>query len=1028
VALALILLSAARCPASDVSMGPLCLGGIPLKVDKNQGHWDYGPDMTWKPVTSSVKPPPPRRPVSTILLLEKPVTDPNPTPDCSRALALAETQGIKVLLRGRLTALELKGKIGTGRQGNGFEITPYKGGSLRATIGRVDAGLSPVGGGQLSLAGRRAYVTNHNDQILALPGKATGTFHIEVNDPAFKAAHIQLPGGAEAITDLRMVKPVEDNLHVLVDIATGLTTLWKGTLASTTRPLTFVPGALELPFVKVGGASVKLDRLVVVAANGRLTATLQKGEGTAGTATFASDHVQLRAGSTTLGWSRATATATHDVSAIRIGDLALSGFSAASSRGGLESGDITVLSGSLRGTFPVLSAQDVQGSLLWTSPAIGGLPLAIPPDGAISVEVRLSGPPGNVAVAGSVSVKSFGFGNLELDSPTVLSFSNASIGREIAVPIAIDIPEAKGEFRVRNADRNIVLRGGLDRLRLKAQLNISLRDPGSSKLDIGAEGFEVSLHGSICDEPFLAGQRPSLASVGVVLHNPVPLVWSQKTRAGHVALESDVLVVVSPTLKLGEGASPVRSSLNLKASTKVVFHYDLEKSKMVLVKARLNADGTDFRTIDPGGTADLGGTIITDPHFHLDSLSVDIDRFSPSPDKPTRVATASGLKIEGTHYERSRSAPTETAWGGSATTPFQIQEIVGEPEFTETSFEVRNITAKGVRLGLADAHVTLGREVVLDQANISVEADSIRSVYEADVNDDDSPKKNADGTPAMAQHEYLANLHIAAKGRMKESEFSPRMQLDVPPTVYDLTLTANGRSSKLDGDGSFKIGAFSGRLESPLKFSFECENGSNPETTLVHRVSTGGSAGALAIRIEHGKFSVAGPLALLNDAFLSNTATECTSKSQEKIISEEKKVSMTGWCPTWDNPGRTCEWSTIVPKVAVEYYGKFFFYALTGQVTVAAPLLISRDNSTKFCYVPPVVAGPMLVSMGVTPQIKFSNTIPQPVSDFVNGAIHVTAAATESALGTTLANALGSVSSAVANTPLGAAAACILAK
>jgi hypothetical protein len=1009
--------------ASDINIGPLCIENVDVRRDERDVTVTATAAYERATITYSEKTMP-RRPAPILLVLAQPVVDDEDLPpSCSRVLSLAQAQGIGVILRGQVVDLRVKGRIGRG-QANRFWIDAErgKGGFLKADIGRVTAGLRRVAGGQLNLAGGRAWIENVGD-FFTTPDRLSGTFQIQSYDPTLNAARIELPGGGVATADLKLVDPDSQNLTIRVDMATGSTALWKGQL-TTKQGVPLAGAAVTLPLMRLQNAALHVARITLAIQGGVISAALSKVEGKAAQASTTAQRFSVRGTAVSLAIDKLMAAATQNADRLALQPNAIEGLTGRSDAGRLLTRDVSLVEGALAVRFASVTDANVDGSLHWTAPQIHGLPLQIPQAAARQLQLMLKGPLSALSVKGGLDTTALGLAGIELQQVLAIAFSRNPAASDIAIPIAIDVPQSSGRIRFLHDGNRVALEGTLERLKLRANLTIPIADPTLARLTVPADGMALAFGASATLEPILAGAKPTFAKTGVRLGNPVPLEISRATRIGHLALESSVLIIGEPVLKIGEGAAAKRSTLKLNAEGSVLFHYPIDRQVLILARARLLAVDNSF-SMEPGGSVDIGGTTITDPKISLARLFVHVDRFQPSPQNPTRIAEATALSVGGSRFERARSGPTETAWSGTPVAPFTVAKILGEPEFTETSLDIKNVSADAVRLALKDARVTVGRELALRDATVGVSIEKLRSAPEPDTEDDGTPKTNPDGTPMMVRREHLQNLTLAADGTLNESEFSPAMQLDVEPKVSGLTLTASGRSDKLSGQGSFSLGALSGTLTSPLEFDFRCRGGSKPSTNMQYRLTSGGSVTPLNIVMSNGKTALSGPLAALNAVFVSNTATDCNSDEQDYVISEERDIPVPPYpCGSFLNP-RLCTTARI-PRIALRYFGKFFFLALAGQITVATPVLSVRNAQTKLCYVPPALSvGPFVASMGVSPQIAFSGPVPQAAQDFVNGVIHVAAVGVETVLSTSLLNTFGNIAQSVADNPIGAGAVCL---
>jgi hypothetical protein len=125
-----------------------------------------------------------------------------------------------------------------------------------------------------------------------------------------------------------------------------------------------------------------------------------------------------------------------------------------------------------------------------------------------------------------------------------------------------------------------------------------------------------------------------------------------------------------------------------------------------------------------------------------------------------------------------------------------------------------------------------------------------------------------------------------------------------------------------------------------------CSDSTHPHVSINARFAAGGSVGPLALGVENGDFSISGALGGLEYAYASTDHTSCNSAPQTWEIIPEHTISMTGLCPTWSEPLRTCEWSTVVPGVNFSYYFKFEFFSMAGNAAATgAYLRMNKDEN-----------------------------------------------------------------------------------
>jgi hypothetical protein len=1000
--------------AAEVSIGPFCLSGVEEKADPTDLSFSDG--SQWMRVRHRYNAPPSGSKANLVIFARPvPQDDPNAPPDCAAIRSVASRKGVPILLDGLVEELDLVSRVGLGQPGNRLWVDPD--GKIDITLRRVTSGLQPVGGGVLDLKGSWLWIRGIG-QLLSTPEKISGTLEIEAYDRTIVNSKISFPGGASAVATLRQPAPDAENLTIRLDTETGVATLWRGTMAA--GNVLAHGGSLELPSITLVDANVLGSLMILTARAGALSGEFRRLRGTASSlatrdmgATFQGASITINKGNLqgTVGQGKAT----FDWGELSATDLVIQSTSAE-----LLSRNNLVVKGPASAQIARLSVNEVQATVNWTVPRITGLPLYIPDDKAKSLQLVLSGPSVDPLMSGKLIASAFGFAGLSVQRELSLAFGVTGTGTTISLPVDVNLPGLGGDLSLSDYDQKVLLKAGIDGFKLKATLDLDPVDlvKGSS-LRISPNGLLTGLSAAASLQPWLAGTKPGLAKVGVSLSNKDEVVVGNNT-SGALLLDSSLLTLAEPVMRIGEEGIQRRASLKLNTVGSASFTYPLADRRLVLQKARFEVKDLEFSFLDPGGTLDLGGTIVDSPLVRAQSMVINLDRAVNA-----GTMAAENLNLSGSRFSRTRTAKTETAFSGKQKRAFTIGSLSAVPEFNDNSITVRQIGLNKLDFALDDASLTLGDALLLRKATVSLSADRIRSVDEVQKNEDGSDQKDDKGNLVRKRREYFTNLRVEASGQLKESEYSDAMQLDVPPAVGGLQLTANGRSDMLDGAGQFNLSPFSGLFRDKVEFQFACKDGRHPTSPSETRFSTGGSAGALGVKVEKGKFLVEGALLALNLLYKSDTSVECDSSSQKHVISPEKELWTWGICPTWEEPFRKCKWSTNIPEVSFSYHLRFGFYGLAGQATIAVPLFMTKDGETKFCFVPPVSFNP-LIAMGISPQVEVSNGTPGDVEKILNGLIHTALVPIESAFVTGLGNAAALAVGSVASTPEGATLACAL--
>ena len=869
--------SVANVWAADINIGPFCMSGVVSKSDPTDLSFSNG--IQWMRVDYSYRT---SKSPATLVIFSAPVShDPNAPPDCAQLRKEATKQGIAIILDGTIERLDMTARVGIGAPGNRFWIEPKPQGSLAVTMRRVESGLQPVGGGVLDLRGSKLWIRSV-DQLLSTPAGISGELEVEAYDRPITGAKIRLQGGASATATLRQRQPNDENIVLRVDTATGTTKLWRANMFA--RDVAIHDGGLEVSTVRVEKFVGKASALSISAGGGELTGALTGFSGTAGNLLgggpafrFATNALEISKAN--LAGKVVQGDAEFALSGIRASDVV-----AKASALSLNAGQNTLAIGASAASVSDLSADAISADVQWQKPSIRGLPLGVPDGYGKTLQLKLQGEPASPRLSGSLLAGAFSLSGVRITRDLALRFGPAASGLAVDIPIDLKTSGVGGEVELSDYDQKTVVRADLADLRLKAVLHLDLDDPvEKSTFDIPAGGIEVGLSAAVSLTPWLAGTKPGFGKVGVKLGNSEPVTLKHTKPVGFFDLSSDIIVLANPVMRFGEGAQARRASLTLNSVGNAAFTYGADDRKLVTQKARFETKSpTMFGMLDPGGTVDIGGTIVAEPKVSVDKLLIELDR-----KKDVRVTEAETIIISGSTYDHPRRERSETAFSGQQAAPFSVHKLVGKPEFNDTSITIREIEANTVSFALSNASMTLGESLVLSKSNLAISADQIRSVDEVQKKADGTDDTDPTGNVIRNRRLYLKNLNVAANGKLKESEFSDSMQLDVPPDVKNLSLSASGRSDQLNGSGAFSVSEFSGRFQSEVEFQFACKGGGHPKAPTEARFTTLGTpGGAIQLRINNGKFAAEGLLAGLNILYKGDTARECDSDSISNVISQ----------------------------------------------------------------------------------------------------------------------------------------------
>lgn len=1012
----LVMLAVVPSYAADISLGPLCVTGVQERADPTDLSFSNG--HQWMRVVHTYKAPKSGSKAS-LVLFSKPVPqDPDSPPDCTKLRETAKANDIGVTLEGLIESLDMRSRVGSGVLGNRLWIDPD--GSFTLTMKKVNSGLQPVGGGALQLQGSYLWIRRVG-AILSTPDSISGTIEVEAYNRSIDGAKLSLPGGGSALATLKLRNPDRENLFLRLNLSNGEAQIWRADMvASNVR----VAGpSMTISALQLGQFTATASTMRIKASNGVLTGTMEEVEGEADRLVATKEHVTFEADDVSFFNTNISGEIKQELSNFSWKALSASGFNAESSETMMAVKQNVLVEGAAIAKFSKISSSEIDGSVEWIRPKIANVPLSIPEGQGKRFRILLSGRSGGTEVAGFLSAEAFRISGIEVNRDVALSFVSGPSSAVVDIPIDINAPGLAGEIKLHDLDQSIFLKAALAGFHLKANLFLDLDDPvEGSRLEILPGGLSAGLSNTVSLEPWLAGTKPGFGRFGVTISNSEQIVIRKTNPTGTLEFNAGVIALAEPILRIGEGAEKRRSSITLNSIGNALFSYGVNDRKMVMQKVRFEVRDLFFHMLDSGGTIDLGGTSITEPKVSMKNLSIDINRKSDF-----QVMRAEEIRVEGENFTRNRTVKTETAFSGEQSSPFAIGRLTGVPEFNDTSITVREIVVDNLSFALKNASLTLGESLSLRNSVISLSANRIQSIDEIQKNTDGSDLLDDKGNVIRKRREYFTNVKINASGTLRESEFSDSMQLDVPPDVIDLHLEASGRSDLLNGSGGVRISPFSGRYKGNVEFEFACKGGGHPIAPTETRFTTGGTPfEPLGVEVKDGKFGIEGTLVGLNISYKGDTQVECDSESEKYVISPKQEWWTWGICPTWSEPFRKCKWSTVVPEVSVGYHLRFGYYGLAGQATIGAPVMSIKNGETKFCFAPPVVLNPLVIAMGISPQVEFSGANPGDVEKVLNGIIHTALVPVESAFLTSVGNTAALAVGSTLTTPAGALLSCAL--
>lgn len=964
--------------AESIAVGAFCLEGVTARDVPNSrqevanGYW-IARDYTYALPASGP-------PQADIVIFGKAVNvSPLILPTCKNVIAAAQAQGVAIVLQGRLESLNLR----LHRRIEGANVTSYLVESSRfaATLGRVTSGLSKIGGGTIDLSGSRAWITSPT-QLNVDSGGMSGTLRIESWDRSLENVTFQTMSGK---TFSRTLKASPGGNTIFdVDTATGVASLWKANLSVADVALDDIDVTGEA--VTFFGTTLRSKRLTVTAESGRKKVSIEDAAGEATTSKLGGDRLQATLGTTALGWKGASADSVVDQTHIAIGAFAFQDLTLQTQTASLTYQGTTMLQGATKGRFASLGTSRVDGTVEFPAPKAPVLAFAIPADKLASATLSFTGTPSALTITAALNANQLKLGNAAFKADFPLKFAVKPADVELRIPFDIRSAPLDGRVEFDDSGNAVIVQGGLKRFELAGDLFLNLGDVNLSRLEIPQNRLNLEIEAAVSVTPYLAGSKPTLAQTGVKASNSSPLTIRPAGATGAIDVVTPLLIIGDPILDVGSGGHPARISVSLKATASATLRYDLAASAAQLVDGNFSLENAKLASSDASFVVDLGGTLIENPSLQIRSLSL---QFNKSDGKA--LVAGSGIIFAGAGV---RTAPNQgVRYRGAISAPLTIGALAGRAKIDRDSLGLIDLALRDVSFGLTADKVALGGSTQLNSASLNITAAEIRSVS----------GQAADQSPANGI--YFANLRVQAGGSL---DVGGNVSLANQPRISGLDITLNGRSDQLSGDGSASLDGFAGTVNTELDTAFTCSDGNSLKVPMQAQLATGPSA--LTLEARTGKFKATGSFAGFSTFVHSTAAKQCDSdhKSYDK---DPVWGSMTGWCPTWSEPARTCEWKTIiVPAVHIGYRIRLSVWALTAFAAMANPRVAMTEGGVSVCNLGPgALTGPEILA-DYAPQLDDNGVIAQAINAIVEGV----AVATES----TIANTLTSIGSIVINDPL----------
>ena len=948
---------------AGVVIGCFCIDGV-----RGQRHVnDAVPaaDGTWIPWTYRYDNTPLSHPAR-LFIFDRAVPPSEALLSCDEVAEAAKNAGAHLLVAGTLNHLKLGARVFEANNGeNRLQVDE---GQLDAELGHVISGAHRIGGGMMSLAGARLYVTNPN-RLLALADKMTGVVQIEAWNRMIVGAVVRLPGGASLTTPLSPINPDLENVTIRVNTESGVAQLWRGHLQGS--PAQSLTGAsITAGGVELENTNLSVRRVEVVAEGGHLTSTLAEAAGTAASARLARPSVKTTFTNASLRWKRADGSTGQSPDELTLSELSLSGAVFRSDAAEVRTSTGTAaLSGAAEATFETLTTTTATGKAHWTRPEVPSLPFLLPTGAVDQIDFDIAGDLEAPRLRGSAMANRFAVGPIDIANALPMPFDFIGGTTELRFPLRFSFGPISAGIIVHDKDQTAAITATLTNVDLDGKVVLQWPELQQSHLDIDPDKFHLALTNAIATKPLLAGTAPAFGSGSVAVMNSTAMT-AAATSSGTLKLTSDVLALGQPILRVGDAGHESPSTLTLTATGSAAARYDLASGKMALLRGKFVATDVEFALLDPAGAIDLSGTVVTSPHVRFHELSIDIDE-EQHPKKSQAALRVLSINAARIARPRSPQHPKEVSWDAVPARPLSIDAVDASQTSISDAVEMKQISVHGVDMAVNNGSAQFGEGFNVNQAVLTLKAKSISSI-------DDG----GDPTYEFNDASFSASGRLSTTGQVHING----------DTGCELALNVSGKSNRLNGTGSIKIGGFTGSDVTTLPIETVCKL----NLPVEFNFASGGAD--LTVAVHDGNFEGDGNLAPLGLIVHSTSGASCNTATEEYVVVAEKKASTTGICCCF----HTCEWSVTTPKVAFNYHKRFHIDALATTALLTNPRAHLGAGQLNVCNVGLISLGaPTVVAGAVSPEIETGF----PGADaLINALINVTLEVIESTIATVVTN------------------------
>lgn len=665
--------------ASEFFAGELCLSKLGASAIR-EGADHVQNTETWTEITITVG----QAGAPRLYVLDGPPTLKSLGPgfhDCAEIAAKSK----KVILEAEINNLQATGfaRRPSGNKGLGVDVRTLKG-----ELGRVKSDLEKAMGGSLSLAGSKAWISNHTS-IVGGANAVRGALKLETWKRPINDAQVHFGGAFFAVN---LDTPDDRNAEFLVDLSSGAVSLWNGTYVS-------APLQPSFPTIDLAGiefrslAAMSIGSFSVSAVDGVLTVALRNLRLSAQTAAVkAQGTLELVGPSGTIASVEGPATqspSSLEVTAAAMANAKLGATGVGSAHGAVD--------GKVAADISRWNAQAISANVSVAAAQSDRLTFLTGSQIVPTLQLKVQGTPQRLLVSGSAqlaglslaSMKAPAFeGNLVIPEFPV-------VGGKMEVPVSVDVSAPQGMFTVVDSSNQVTLSGQLRRFKLLGVLRLGF-GVQEAELALAQDGLKFGLTAAVAVAPIIGGARTQLVKGDVDFISKTPISVNAQRATGTVEVNLGLVAIADPVLRVGAGSAGNVLQGSLTSEGAVKLDYDLAKQDYLLQAARFLA--TNIRAVaKPGATVSTGDLWFSEPNFSIGRIALVYENGAGE-------ASLEKLSFAAQSVAQRSSDPARPihTWSLNLPSPFVVDSLSADLKASGSGFDTSSGTLRGLKFSGTD--------------------------------------------------------------------------------------------------------------------------------------------------------------------------------------------------------------------------------------------------------------------------------------------------------------------------------------